>query len=70
MSWLRRTDSADGRPSAHRRTYFATVFGEQPTSSLAARRLPVRSNASRISTPCPADFTMSLLGSWELSNPR
>jgi hypothetical protein len=47
----------------------ATVLGEQPTSSLAARRLPVRSNASRNSTTSPACFTTSLLGSWDLSNP-
>ena len=38
------------RPAARSRTYRATVWWEQPASSAAARKLPVRSNASRIST--------------------
>lgn len=71
MSWLRRTGSSSGRPRARSRTYRATVLGEQPTSSAASRRLPVRSNASRISTASPADFTSPswLLGLSNLSEP-
>ena len=70
--WSRRTGSAATWPRSRSRTYRATVIGEQPVRRAASRRLPVRSNASRISTTSPACFTTSLLGlTWVgLSNPQ
>ncbi len=64
MSWSRRAyRPGSSRPASRRRTYRATVIAEQPARRAASRRLPVRSNASRISTTSPACFTSSLLGS-------
>ncbi len=71
MSWSRRAyRPGSSLPASRSRTYRATVIGEQPARRAASRRLPVRSNASRISTISPACFTPSLLGSGVPQHPQ